>query len=242
MIHFVLDQGGRDDLCFLHQMLEYFVGEAMASPLQKARQDPGSMKARILSAARTIFGRYGYHGATTRIIAQEVGIDISTLYYHWGDKNDLYQAVIYDISEDLRNQFIKVEQAIAGKPLAERMDLAINMMTDYLFDHPEVANLILLRYFSETRAALTWDQRVPEFASGIARSMGMAETDGSVSTQAKMRVMSMMLAIYNFVSGESFFRSMLELESEPYREQAKETLRFLLIPAFVAEAEKSKRS
>ncbi|MBW1801886.1 MAG: helix-turn-helix transcriptional regulator, partial [Deltaproteobacteria bacterium] len=36
------------------------------------------MKGRILSAARRIFGEYGFHGATTRMIAQEVGIDIST--------------------------------------------------------------------------------------------------------------------------------------------------------------------
>jgi AcrR family transcriptional regulator len=36
--------------------------------------------------ARKIFGEYGFHGTTTRMIAQEVGIDISTLHYHWGEK------------------------------------------------------------------------------------------------------------------------------------------------------------
>ncbi|HCX01220.1 MAG TPA: TetR/AcrR family transcriptional regulator, partial [Syntrophaceae bacterium] len=39
------------------------------------------MKARILAAARRIFGEYGFHGTTTRMIASEVGIDISTLHY-----------------------------------------------------------------------------------------------------------------------------------------------------------------
>ena len=59
------------------------------------------MKARILTAARRIFGEYGFHGTTTRMIARKVGIDISTLYYHWGEKGDLYEAVILDINEDL---------------------------------------------------------------------------------------------------------------------------------------------
>ncbi len=214
----------------------------MPSPLQKARQDPESMKARILAAARRIFGRFGFHGATTRIIAQEVGIDISTLYYHWGDKNDLYQAVIYDISDDLGRQLARVEKKIHGRPLAERLDIALGMMTDYLFEHPEVSNLILLRYFSKTRAELTWDHKVPEFASGIARSMGLAGEDGPVSTEAKMRVMGMMMAIYNFVAGEEFLRSMLDTDQETYRSQAKQTLRFLLIPAFVQDQEQRRGS
>ena len=57
----------------------------MPSPLEKARQDPKSMKARILASARRIFGEYGYNNTTTRMIAKDVGIDISTLYYHWGE-------------------------------------------------------------------------------------------------------------------------------------------------------------
>ena len=58
----------------------------MATPLEKARKDPESMKARILQVARRFFGEYGYHGTTTRMIAKQVGIDISTLHYHWGGR------------------------------------------------------------------------------------------------------------------------------------------------------------
>ena len=61
-------------------------GKILPTALEKARQDPDSMKARILAAARRIFSQYGFPGATTRAIAKEVGIDISTLYYHWGGK------------------------------------------------------------------------------------------------------------------------------------------------------------
>ena len=56
----------------------------MPTPLEKARQNPESMKAKILKSARKLFGEYGFHGTTTRMIASDVGVDISTLYYHWG--------------------------------------------------------------------------------------------------------------------------------------------------------------
>ena len=79
----------------------------MPSRLEKARQDPASMKARILASARRKFGEYGYGATTTRLIAKDVGIDISTLYYHWGEKQDLYEAVIMDITDEFLLQCIR---------------------------------------------------------------------------------------------------------------------------------------
>ena len=49
-----------------------------------------------------------------------------------------------------------------------------------------------------------------------------------------MKVLAMMNAIHNFISGEEFFRSMLKLDKEDYTSRVKETLRFILIPAFVS--------
>jgi AcrR family transcriptional regulator len=204
----------------------------MVTPLEKARKNPDSMKGKILSVARCVFGEYGFHGTTTRMIAQEVGIDISTLYYHWGEKGDLYAAVILDITEDLRGKLQQVEKVIHGKPLAVRLDMAIDRMTDYLFEHPEISNLILLRYFGKTRTNTGFDFRVPEFISDIARSMDLCSDKANVSKQVKMQVLTVMNAIHNFVSGETFFRPMLEMEREEYIQMVKETLKFILIPAF----------
>ena len=205
---------------------------ATPTPLEKARNAPDSMKAKILLAARRVFGTYGYHGATTRMIAKEVGIDISTLYYHWGEKSDLYEAVVFDIAEDLRLQLRKVEKVIHGKPLAQRLEISIEMMTDYLFDHPEISNLTFFRYFGKTRPEMDWIDRVPEFISDIARSMGITEPDGSVATSSKMQIWALTMAINNFVSGEELFQTLLNLKRDDYIPLAKETLKFILIPAF----------
>jgi AcrR family transcriptional regulator len=205
----------------------------METRLDKARKDPESMKARILAVARRIFGEYGFHGTTTRMIAQEVGIDISTLHYHWGEKKDLYEAVILDINNDLQQSLTDVEKIIHGRPLAERMAIAIDMMTDYLFANPEVSNLILLRYFGKTRHESSLDFKVPEFTGDIARSMELTRDPKNTPPLAMMEVLTVMNALHNFVSGENFFRPMTSLKREDYIRAAKETLKFILIPAFV---------
>jgi AcrR family transcriptional regulator len=223
--------------------METLIGDflTMATPLEKARKDPESMKAKILQVARKIFGEYGFHGTTTRMIARKVGIDISTLYYHWGEKGDLYEAVILDINEDLRQKLAEVETVIHGLPLARRLDISIDLMTEHLFLHPEISNLILFRYFGKTRREISLDFKVPEFISDIARSMGLCQDKKNVPTRIKMQVLAMMNAIHNFISGENFFRPMLKVEREEYIALAKETLKVILIPAFAGQEVESSR-
>mgnify|MGYP000947263625 CR=1 FL=1 len=204
----------------------------MASALEKARKDPESMKGKILTVARRIFGEYGFHGTTTRMIALEVGIDISTLHYHWGEKGDLYEAVALDISKDLGQELINVEKVIHGLPLRERLDISIDRMTEYLFEHPEVSNLVLFRYFGKTREEAGLDFKVPEFTADIARSMGLSADRKNVSVDVVLKVLAVMNSIHNFVSGENFFRPMVNLSRPAYIQQVKDTLKFIHIPAF----------
>ena len=204
----------------------------MVTPLEKARKDPDSMKAKILTKACRIFGQYGFHGATTRMIAEDVGIDISTLYYHWGEKSDLYEAVVLDINEDLLIKLNEVAAIIHGLPAHQKLDISLDIMTDYLFDHPEISNLILFRYFSKTRDESVLDFRVPELITDIARSMGLARDKKNIPNQVRMRVLALMNSIHNFVSGEDYFRSMLKMDRKEYISTVKETLKFVLLPAF----------
>ena len=204
----------------------------MSTPLEKARKDPESMKARILTAARRIFGEYGFHGTTTRMIAQEVGIDISTLHYHWGGKQDLYESVVVDINKDLGQKLIETEQVIHGLPLAERLAISIDLMTDYLFANPDISNMIRFRYFGKTRCEGNLDFNVPEFTADIARSMGLARDKKNVPPETVMKVLAVMNSIHAFISGENYFCPMVKVNRERYIALVKETLKFIHIPAF----------
>jgi len=213
----------------------------MRSPLEKARKNPESMKAKILAVARRIFGEYGFHGTTTRMIAREVGIDISTLHYHWGDKNDLYEAVVMDVNNDLGKELLKVEKIVHGSSLEERLYISIDRMTDYLFDHPEISNLVRLHYFSRTRNEVNIDFKVPEFSGDIARAMDLTKDAKSPTPRAMLEVMSIMNGMHSFVSGENAFRPMLKLNRKKYIEMVKDTLKFIFIPAFVLRERKTRK-
>jgi AcrR family transcriptional regulator len=209
----------------------------MATILEKARKDPQSMKGRILAVARRLFGQYGFHGTTTRMIAQEVSIDMSTLHYHWGEKGDLYEAVVLDICSDLSRKLIEVEKIIHGLPRNDRLAISIEMMTDYLFDHPECSNLILFRYFGKTREGDGLDFKIPEFTADVARSMGLAKDRRNLSPQVRMEILALMNSIHNFVSGENLFRPMVGMNREDYIQLVKQTLKFIHLPAFAQEAD-----
>jgi AcrR family transcriptional regulator len=206
----------------------------MPSRLEKARKDPNSMKAKILSSARKLFGEYGYNDTTTRMIAGDVGIDISTLYYHWGEKQDLYEAVLAEISAEIQNKLNEVEKRVSGQSLATRLELAIDMMSDYLFSHPEVSNLILFGYFNKTQHGVTLDIGMSKHISNIAVAMGLSKNRESVSTEAKARILAVWNTVLNFISGENFFRPLLDTNRDEYIQVVKETLKFILVPAFTA--------
>ncbi|MFN8508874.1 MAG: helix-turn-helix domain-containing protein [Dehalococcoidia bacterium] len=53
-----------------------------------------STRERILAAARELFARDGYTGATVRAIGRQSGVSDAALYHHFRDKRALYDAVL----------------------------------------------------------------------------------------------------------------------------------------------------
>ncbi|WP_166903871.1 TetR family transcriptional regulator [Mycobacterium sp. DL440] len=53
-------------------------------------------KQRIIDAARDHFMRGGYEQATVRGIAADAGVDVAMVYYHFGNKEGLFNASVLD--------------------------------------------------------------------------------------------------------------------------------------------------
>jgi hypothetical protein len=62
--------------------------------------------------------------------------------------------------------------------------------------------------------------------------MDLCRDKKNVPARAQMQVLAIMNAIHNFISGENFFGPMLKLKRKEYVAMVKETLKFILIPAF----------
>jgi len=52
---------------------------------------------RLLEAAIEVFAKYGFDGASTRMLVNEAGVNISAIPYYFGSKEGLYEAVIEHI-------------------------------------------------------------------------------------------------------------------------------------------------
>jgi AcrR family transcriptional regulator len=55
----------------------------------------------ILKAARTVFARSGFDGASTREVADIACVNNAMIYYHFKDKGELYRAVLADSFSEL---------------------------------------------------------------------------------------------------------------------------------------------
>jgi AcrR family transcriptional regulator len=117
------------------------------SALEKAREAPGSTKARILAAAEEVFAAKGFQGASTREIAARAGVNISSLHYHWESKETLYFAVFRNVYEqivDLLRNTLAPLLARHGKR-EQAIDVTMRGLFDFFADNPNVPKLLMRR-------------------------------------------------------------------------------------------------
>jgi AcrR family transcriptional regulator len=130
--------------------------------LEKAREAPGSTKARILAAAEEVFAEKGFDGASTREIASRAAVNISSLHYHWESKETLYVSVF-------RNVFDRIVDGLQHTlgPLLTRdpkreeaIGAAMGQVFDFFADNPNVPKLLLRRIVEEKEIDVGIDRDV----------------------------------------------------------------------------------
>jgi len=92
---------------------------------------------RILTAARTVFARAGFRGATTQEIAREAKVNEVTLFRHFKNKNLLYSAVIgrcVDAQKEILGQAIQSDARLEEVLLsvAESYHTAVVNAADFI--------------------------------------------------------------------------------------------------------------
>lgn len=91
---------------------------------------------RIIEAAITIFGQYGYRGSSMELISQEAGLTRQALYHHYDSKEAIFRACIAAVNEGAyaAEKAAGLAQENAGKGLADVITAQIAARFDYLID------------------------------------------------------------------------------------------------------------
>ncbi len=199
----------------------------MKSALEKAREAPGSTKARILAAAEEVFAARGFEGASTREIAARAGVNISSLHYHWESKERLYLAVfrnVYDAIADLLQNTLG--PLLAGR---EDPDVVVDIVVAQLFDffagNPNVPRLLMRRVVDDEDVEGQIEREVLEpalrrFSAWLARFGRRAFSD----TEARLFMLTVQTVLLVFVLDSRSYQALLggSARNPPLRQAVRE--------------------
>jgi AcrR family transcriptional regulator len=192
--------------------------------LDKAREAPGSTKARILTAAEEVFASRGFPGASTREIAARAGVNISSLHYHWASKETLYFAVFHNIFDQLvalvRDSLEPLETQHQDRKAV--IDHTMDRLFDFFADNPNVPKLLMRRIVEneEIELGIERDILAPAwsvFSAWVGR-LGRRTLDHD---ESRLFMLSMHSVLLVYLLDSRSYQSLLggSVRSGPLREQ-----------------------
>lgn len=108
----------------------------------------------ILGAARRVFARDGYVGATMSEVATTADLSLGGLYRYFTNKDDLFEQVIADVHEELYEASKAVDHDFATEPFESLLEANYGYLRHYQANHD------VMRAFIE---AANVDARFREF-------------------------------------------------------------------------------
>lgn len=145
------------------------------------QRDPEGMRQRILDAATAEFANHGFGGARIDRIAKVAGANKRMIYYHVGNKEDLYLKVLEDTYDSIR----AAERLLNLETLAPLQALIrlLEFTWQHYFDHPEFLALLSIENMHRARF-LKKSRKVKELHSPFVALIGdilrRGEADGTL--------------------------------------------------------------
>jgi len=108
--------------------------------MRNNRRDPERNQGRILKAATDEFARFGLGGARVDRIAARAGANKRMLYYYYGNKEELFLAVLEAAYAQIRNAEQKLH--LGDLDPEEAIRRLVEFTWDYYLAHPEFLTLL----------------------------------------------------------------------------------------------------
>lgn len=103
-------------------------GPSGSEPAGRRATNQAAKRQQIMDAARTIFIRLGYDGASMNDVAAEAGVSKATLYVYFANKEALFAALIEEMVAVLPENALKMEHD-HGDLRAALVQLGVTLMT-----------------------------------------------------------------------------------------------------------------
>lgn len=114
----------------------------VAEPLRNGRRDPELTQREILDAAAEEFAQHGPRGARTDDIAERTNTSKRMIYYYFGSKAALYEAVLREIYVRIRS--LESQLGLADKEPLEALVCLIRATLDHYQNNPQLARIVAM--------------------------------------------------------------------------------------------------
>jgi AcrR family transcriptional regulator len=199
--------------------------ETKAKRVLRWQRDPEGMRLRILEAAKQEFAGYGLAGARVDRIAAQAGANKRMLYYHVGNKEDLYLTVLEGAYEKIRAEERSLDLEHLDPPEAIRTLIAFTW--NYFLRNPEFLallnseNLARAKHLKRSTKVKSMHSPFVEMIRAVVRR-GVASGDFQASVDPVQLYISIAALSFFYLSNSAtlgfiFGRDLLNRESKDER-------------------------
>lgn len=214
---------------------------------QKTSSRGDQTREALLSAAMEIFGRDGFHAASTRAIAEAAGVNQALIAYHFDGKEGLYLAVFESIAEQvsalLRPRVDALDRAIEDlDPAApdtraasvDYLEQLFSALLEMFGSHatPAWVKLIMSEQQEPTAAFdIIWDGIYSDMLNVLTRLVALASGQSADDESARVLALTLFGQILVFLVARATAHRLLgweelgEKEFEAVRRQVLQNLR-----------------
>jgi AcrR family transcriptional regulator len=141
------------------------------TPLKSNSEESTGTEQRLLQAAGEIFAEFGYRAATVRQICEKAGANVAAVNYYYGDKEQLYQAVLRSVPDAHAVKYPSRSGLTAEATAAEQLRAYVQSLLHRVFDagRPGWHSKIIAREMVEPTRAL--DSLLEEVALPLHREL-----------------------------------------------------------------------
>lgn len=116
---------------------------AYSAQILKSDTDQESTRETILRVATRQFADHGFTGTSLRDIGEAAEINFQSIRYHFGSKENLWEAVVSELTREAQQAGIHHEQAIASLPPADQLKAQIRALVAHQVNNPDLMRVLI---------------------------------------------------------------------------------------------------